>query len=82
MKTQLVRSDGTASIQLPVSLIEKAGLGTEVEVLVQGNMVLIGPVRHPREGWAEAATLAHARGDDVLLDPETPTTFDIEEWSW
>ena len=40
------------------------------------------PARRAREGWTEAAQAMAGRGEDVMLDPETPTTFDEAEWEW
>jgi hypothetical protein len=30
----------------------------------------------------EAAQEMARRGDDTLLDPITPTAFDVDEWEW
>ncbi len=82
MKARLIRIGNSRGIRLPKPLIAEAGLGEEVDVRVRGGEIVIAPVRRPRQGWAEAAKLGHERGDDVLLDPETPTPFDEEEWKW
>jgi len=61
--------------------------GLEVERLfaheaVEDGRLIVTPLRRPREGWAAAARTAAAAGDDQLLDPETPTTFDRTDWQW
>ena len=38
--------------------------------------------RKPREGWAEQFRVMAERGDDKLIDPETPTSWDESEWEW
>jgi antitoxin MazE len=40
------------------------------------------PKSHPREGWEDAFVAMAARGDDRLLDEETPTDWDETEWEW
>lgn len=41
-----------------------------------GRVMIVG-VKHPRAGWAAAAREMHANGDDQLLDPFTPTKFNL-----
>lgn|GEM_PF-3443549 len=38
--------------------------------------------RDPRAGWVERFKVMTGNGDNKLLDPETPTKFDEEEWEW
>lgn len=81
MKTRLVQIGNSRGIRLPKLLIEEAGLEEDVELEVQGNSVVIRPATAPRAGWAEAAADL-GRSGRGLLDAETPTSFDREEWSW
>jgi antitoxin MazE len=64
------------------ALLEQCGIGDAVDVTVEDGRLVLSPLRHPREGWAEAARRMAERGDDRLLDPETPATFDETEWEW
>ncbi len=82
MKARLVRIGNSRGIRLPKPLIEQAGLGEEVELLVQEGAILIQSTTAPRTGWADAARhLAHAEGTG-LLDAPLPTKFDEGEWKW
>jgi len=82
MKARLVRIGNSRGIRLPKPLIEQAGLGEEVELLVQEGAILIQSTAAPRTGWAEAARhLVHVEGGG-LLDAPTPTKFDEAEWNW
>lgn len=42
----------------------------------------VQPVASIRGDWATAAQAMAERGEDQLLDPETPTSFDDTEWEW
>ena len=63
-------------------ILKQAGLTEDVELRVQPGAITIRPADGPRAGWAAAAKLMRARGDDRLLDPPSPTRFDEEEWAW
>ena len=76
MKTRLVRIGNSRGVRLPKPLIEEAGLGEEVELRVRQGAIVIAQAASPRSGWAEAARRLRRRGEDVLLDPPTPTRFD------
>jgi antitoxin MazE len=78
MKTKLEKIGDSRGVCIPESLIEEAGLDKEeIELQVVNSGILIKRTSYrPREGWAEAARLAHERGDDVLLW-ENP-----EKWVW
>ena len=82
MKARLVRIGNSRGIRLPKPLIEQAGLTDEVDLRLQSGAITIRATAGARAGWAEAAKLMRARGEDHLLDPPTPTRFDEEEWIW
>ena len=79
MKTRLVRIGNSRGVRLAKPIIEEAGLTEEVEIRVQGGAVVITAVSAARRGWAEAIAKF---GPPPLLDPPTPTRFDLEEWAW
>ncbi|MGH7583423.1 MAG: AbrB/MazE/SpoVT family DNA-binding domain-containing protein [Gemmatimonadales bacterium] len=81
MKTRLVRIGNSRGIRLPKPFIEEAGLDDDVELEVQGNTVVIRPVRSIRAGWADAAA-ALAATKTGLLDAVVATDFDRNEWTW
>ncbi len=82
MKAHLVRIGNSRGVRLPKPLIEQAGLGDVVELVVNEGQIVISRASSRRAGWAEAAAQMVARGDDQLLDPPTSTRFDTEEWEW
>jgi antitoxin MazE len=84
MKARLVRIGNSQGIRIPKPLLEQAGLQDEVEIEVEGNRLVILPLRHPRAGWDEAFQAMARQGDDALLDDGDllPTRWDEEEWEW
>ena len=82
IRTRLIKIGNSQGIRIPKALIEQVGLGQDVEVEAQDGQLVIRPVRHPRAGWDAEFRAMAARGDDRLLDAETPTQWDETEWHW
>jgi antitoxin MazE len=84
MKTRIVQIGNAQGIRIPKQLLEQSGLQGEVEILIEGEALVIRSLKKPRAGWAEAFRDMARRGNDKLLDPETPslTSWDEEEWEW
>ena len=81
-KTRIVRIGNSQGIRLPRALLEQADLPEEVELQAQPGRLIIRAARRPRAGWANAARVMHARGQDALIDDSTPTKFEQSEWTW
>lgn len=84
MRAKIVRIGNSQGVRIPKPLLERSGLGEDVEIEAEGDQIVIRPVRRPREGWGHAFQAMAQAGDDRLLDEvQTPTsTFDTDEWSW
>jgi antitoxin MazE len=82
MKARIVRVGNSRGIRLPKPLLDQAGLAEEVELHAEPGRIVIEAAAKPRAGWAEAAQAMVAHGEDGLLDAETHTAFDAEEWEW
>jgi len=81
-KTRIVRIGNSRGIRVPKVLLEEAQLPDEVELQAEHGRLVVRAARGPRTGWAEAARMMHARGDDRLLDVPTSTRFDGKDWQW
>ena len=81
-KTRIVRIGNSRGIRVPKLLLEQADLPDEVELRAEPGRIVVSAATRPRAGWAAKARAMHHRGDDVLLDDTTPTTFDLSEWRW
>jgi antitoxin MazE len=82
--TRVVKIGNSRGIRIPKPLLDQLGLAEEVELVVEGDQLIIRPIRRPRDGWDEQFELMAERGDDRLLDAEAPslTRWDAEEWEW
>jgi antitoxin MazE len=82
VKARIVRIGNSRGIRIPKPLIEQTGLRDDVEIVVQGNTLVISPAGRPRAGWDEAFRAMASHGDDQLLDEPRPTRWDEDEWRW
>jgi antitoxin MazE len=83
MLTTIRRLGNSSSILIPKALLKQAGLGDQVEILVEGNKLIVRrPGSAPRAGWAEASRKLAASGDDKLIWPEFANEADADlEWN-
>jgi antitoxin MazE len=84
MRTHLIKVGNSRGIRIPKPFLEQTGLKGEVELEVQGNQLIIRPVKNPRQGWEEAFSAMTEQGDDQLIDEDLTgkTRWDWEEWQW
>lgn len=84
MRANIVRIGNSQGIRIPKVLIEQCGLGSEVELEVEDNKLVIHSASSPRQGWDEKFQCIAVAGDDALLDGELTgqSTWDEAEWQW
>lgn len=84
MRTKIVRIGNSQGIRIPKPLLEESGLEGEVDLRVEDHSLVISPVRRAREGWDRDFAAMAERGDDRLLDADSPalTSWDETEWEW
>jgi antitoxin MazE len=94
LKAKLVRIGNSRGVRIPKAVIEQAGLGDEVELLVRGNEVVLRTAAavDRRAGWDEAFKKALANLPPDFLHRERqewaddwqnmPNEFDDKEWTW
>ncbi len=84
MKASIVRIGNSKGIRLPKPVLKQCGLEESVEIEVEGNRLVIRPVRRPRSGWSKVFTEMAQRKDDTLLDRDvsSATVWDKTEWRW
>ncbi len=82
VKTQIIQIGNSRGIRIPKPLLEQAGLGSEVEIAVQDDELIIRPAARPRLGWEAQFMAMGQAGDDRLLDEPVPTHWDASKWEW
>ena len=82
MRASIVRIGNSRGLRIPKVLLEECGIRDAVELSVVDGRLIVQPVPSVREGWAAAARTMAERGEDHLIDPQTPTAFDKAEWEW
>jgi antitoxin MazE len=82
MRAHIVRIGNSRGLRIPKTLLEACGIRDSVDLSIENGRLIVKPIQKVREGWAAAAQQMAERGDDVLLDPEVPTSFDGDEWEW
>ena len=80
MKVNLIRIGNSQGIRLPKTVIEKAGLTSELELEVGNGQITLRTVGKPRQNWEEEAEACHAANEDALDDWDSTTTDFEGEW--
>ena len=80
----IVKIGNSQGIRIPKLVLEQVGLSGTVQLEVREDGLLLRPVRIPRQGWEEQFQRMADKGDDTLLDADSPslTTWDETEWEW
>jgi len=82
VKTQIIKIGNSRGIRIPKLLIEHVGLGSEAEITVERDRLIIRPTARPRISWDEQFRAMAERGDDRMLDELVPTRWEGNEWTW
>lgn len=77
VRTRIVKVGNSQGIRIPRFLLDQLALGEEVELAVEGDRLIIRPLRQVRQGWDEQFRQMAERGDDQLLDE---TAIRLTEW--
>lgn len=79
MQVAIRKMGNSQGILIPKPILKQLGLVDAVDLLVNGNVIEIRPLkRNPREGWAQDSHRLAASGDDVLVWPEFGNEGDAE----
>ena len=82
MLASVVQIGNSRGIKLPKNILRKLSIEDAVEMLVQGDELIIKSAeRKPRQGWDKAfAKMSKAKADTLLL-PDSIDSLDFE-WVW
>ena len=81
MKVGIISVGNSKGIRIPKAILEQCSFNKEAELEVQGNTLLIKPVRKVREGWDKSFQLMHERREDILVINDT-IDIETDNWEW
>lgn len=78
MRASLRKVGNSRGIIIPAALLAACGMDDEVDIRLEGNNLLIAPVKAPRAGWFAGYT------PEVDAEPlaALPVDEGSEEWVW
>lgn len=84
MRAHIIRIGNSQGVRIPKVLLEQSRLGTDVELEVENEKIVIRPASRPREGWGEKFRFMAESGDDRMIDGAggLQTEWDKDEWEW
>ena len=81
MRVGIISVGNSKGIRIPKAILEQCRFNKEAELEVQGNALLIRPIKKVREGWDKAFQLMHERKEDALIINDT-LDAEMENWEW
>jgi antitoxin MazE len=82
VRGRVVKIGNSQGIRIPKALLEQSGIGSDIEIEVQNQSLVIRSAKQPRLGWSDAFAEMAVQGDDALLDESLNTEWDQTEWEW
>lgn len=81
MKVAILRIGNSQGVLIPKPLLTQVGLGSEVELTVENDAIVLRKPSGIRNGWAKESQAIARHGDDALVWPEFGTADDAElQW--
>ncbi len=84
MRTSIVRIGNSQGIRIPKVLLEQCHFGSDVELEIEDEKLIVRSASFSRKGWDEKFKSMAATGDDSLLDSglDSQSSWDEYEWQW
>jgi len=84
MRARVIKIGNSKGLRLPKLILEQTGIKEEVDIEVEGDQIIIRPVKNLREGWDAAFKIMGSKSDDepVIDDKDISHAWDEEEWQW
>jgi len=82
IRSKVVKIGNSRGIRIPRIVLEQAGLIDDVEMIVEGNNLIIHSTRFSRQGWAAQFAAMAEHGGDRLLDQGPATLWEEDDWTW
>lgn len=82
LKARIIKIGNSHGVRIPKVWLEQLEWGTEVEMAMESDQIIIRSAHRPRGHWEQQFREMAAHGDDRLQDNITPTQWDKDEWEW
>jgi len=79
MKSTVRKIGNSRGVLIPASFLAACEIENEIELRLDGNRIVIEPVRAPRAGWFENY---QPEADDDAWSELVETESDNEDWQW
>ncbi len=80
MKIPIIKIGNSKGILLSKTVMERYGFKEKVEIVMKQDCIELKPASPARQGWDEAFSEMHAKGEDRLLDQDVLDDDFLEEW--
>ncbi len=85
MRTKIIKIGNSRGIRIPKVILHQMGIKDEVSLQVEGNRIILQPIRDRRSGWRDLFREMALHTDDRLLDGNNTiaqSSWDTDEWVW
>lgn len=83
MHLKIVPIGNSYGVKIPKTILSGLHIKKEVELQIENGAILLRlPKNKPRVEWEKSFRLMTSSKDDKLLEGNTPTEFDNNEWKW
>lgn len=79
MRTVLRKVGNSRGVLIPAAFLESCGIGTEIEMRLEGRSIVIEPVDIPRKDWFNGYQTAK---DQDAWEGLATNTVEEEDWQW
>jgi antitoxin MazE len=70
MKSKIIKIGNSRGIRIPESLIDQLGLKGDIEIVVEGDRLIVSPVKQARAGWGSSFKIMAELREDRAIDGE------------
>ena len=83
MRARVIKIGNSQGLRIPKPVLDQTGIRDDVEIEVEGERIIIRPVKNVRDGWDSAFRAMREQGDDEpIIDTGISHPWDEDEWQW